>query len=232
MFVDAGGDHHDLTNHNRMLPGGLYEYPGAIGFKTGYTNLAQHSLVVAANRNGRTLIAVVLGGADAGYTTAAGLLDAAFAQPNCAAGAARLPPVAVSLYGRRAADRASFAALGKVPAAGGSAISSAVTVPESIPVGAIAPRAAAPLVATTAEGHGSGGLFTLRNVVIGLLLLGAVAFALRRRAVRRQRARRLAQRRLRAAKMRSGGLTVVDGRYRAGTRLGPPVESDMSVRRG
>jgi D-alanyl-D-alanine carboxypeptidase len=232
QFVDVGGVHHDLTNHNRMLPGGLYEYPGAIGFKTGYTSLAQHSLVVAASRNGRTLIAVVLGGADAGYTTAAGLLDAAFAQPNCAAGAAKLPPVAVSLYGRRAADRASFAALGKVPAAGASAISSAVTVPASIPVGAIAPRAAAPIVATTAEGHGSGGLFTPRNFVIGLLLLGAVAFALRRRAVKRQRARRLAQRRLRAAKMRSGGLTVVDGRYRAGTRLGPPVESDMSVRRG
>ena len=30
--------------------------------------------------------------------------------------------------------------------------------------------------------------------------------------------------------MRSGGLPVVDGRYRAGTRIGPPVESHVRVR--
>jgi D-alanyl-D-alanine carboxypeptidase (penicillin-binding protein 5/6) len=233
QFVDNGGTHHDLTNHNRMLPGALYAYPGAIGFKTGYTNQAQHSLVAAATRNGRTLIAVILGGPDAGYTTAAGLLDAGFAQPNCAKGAAKLPPVAVSLYGRRAEDRASFAALGNAPAATNASVGAAtITVPASIPVGAIAPRAAAPIVATTAEGHHGSGLFSMRNFVIVLLLLGAVAFVLRRRAVKRQRARRIAQRRLRAAKMRSGGLTVVDGRYRAGARVGPPVESDMSIRRG
>jgi heme exporter protein D len=75
-------------------------------------------------------------------------------------------------------------------------------------------------------------VLSVAMVTVVSLLLGAVAFVLRRRAVKRQRARRIAQRRLRAAKMRSGGLTVVDGRYRAGARVGPPVESDMSVRRG
>jgi hypothetical protein len=31
--------------------------------------------------------------------------------------------------------------------------------------------------------------------------------------------------------MRSGGLPVVDGRYRTGTRIGPPVESHVRVQR-
>jgi hypothetical protein len=55
-------------------------------------------------------------------------------------------------------------------------------------------------------------------------------FLLRRRAVKRQRAARLARRRQRNAAMRSGGLPVVDGKYRSGMRLGPPVESHVRVR--
>jgi hypothetical protein len=75
------------------------------------------------------------------------------------------------------------------------------------------------------------GLLTARNAVVVLLVILFVALALRRRAVRRRRARRDAQRRQRAAAMRSGGLPVVDGRYRPGTRIGPPVESHVRVRR-
>jgi hypothetical protein len=66
--------------------------------------------------------------------------------------------------------------------------------------------------------------------MILLLLVGAILFFLRRRAVKRRRALRLARRRQRLSAMRSGGLTVVDGRYRAGTRVGPPVESHVRVR--
>ena len=69
-----------------MLPGGGADYPGAIGFKTGFTDHAQHTLVAAATRNGRTLIAVVLGVPDAGYQEAASLLDAGFATAPDAAG--------------------------------------------------------------------------------------------------------------------------------------------------
>ena len=222
QFVDNGGTHHDLTNHNRMLPAALYAYPGAIGFKTGYTSQAQHSLVAAATRNGRTLIAVILGGPDAGYTTAAGLLDAGFAQPNCAKGAAKLPPVAVSLYGRRAEDRASFAALG--------------TPPPRTNVGRLRDdhgagidsgwRDRAPRGRSDRGDHRRSA--PRQRAVLDAQLRDRpavarrVAFVLRRRAVKRQRARRIAQRRLRAAKMRSGGLTVVDGRYRAGSRVGAP----------
>jgi hypothetical protein len=59
-----------------------------------------------------------------------------------------------------------------------------------------------------------------------------VAVLLRRRAVKRQRQRRIERQRARAKAMRSGSLPVVDGRYRTGTRLGPPVESQVRVRKG
>ena len=41
---------------------------------------------------------------------------------------------------------------------------------------------------------------------------------------------RLARRKQRMAAMRSGGLPVVDGRYRAGLRVGQPLESHVRVR--
>ncbi len=131
-FVDPSGTPHQLVNHNRMVQGGSYAYPGAIGFKTGFTNLSQHTLVAAATRNGRTLIAVVLGLPDAGYTEAASLLDAGFATAPDAAGTGEtLPAVAVSPCAARLADRSAFAKLG-VPNA--PIASAAVTVPASIPV--------------------------------------------------------------------------------------------------
>jgi hypothetical protein len=74
-------------------------------------------------------------------------------------------------------------------------------------------------------------VFQLRYFIVVLLILGIVLFVLRRRAVKRQRAIRMARQRQRAAKMRSGGLPVVDGRYRTGMRLGQPVESHVRLRR-
>ena len=79
-------------NHNR---GFLTSYPGAIGLKTGFTDQAGRTLITAARRDGRTLIAVVMGTWDdtgwAGY-----LLDQGFA--GTATGGATpvtLPPVRV-----------------------------------------------------------------------------------------------------------------------------------------
>jgi hypothetical protein len=83
---------------------------------------------------------------------------------------------------------------------------------------------------STKPTHHAPGLLRPRNLLIVLFLLGGAALALRRRAVKRQRAIRLARRRQRISAMRSGGLPVVDGRYRAGTRIGPPVESHVRVR--
>jgi D-alanyl-D-alanine carboxypeptidase (penicillin-binding protein 5/6) len=236
-FVDPGGAQHNLVNHNKMLPGGAAAYPGAIGFKTGFTQRSQHTLVAAATRNGRTLIAVVLGVPDSGYQEAASLLDAGFATaPNTKGTGETLPPVAVSRCADRKADQTSFAMLRTTAKAVSTPI---VTVPSVIPAlnsparaGTSTTRATATQTKATTKAatHHSAGLLQPRNLAIVLILLVAVVIAFRRRAVKRQRALRLARRRQRISAMRSGGLPVVDGRYRSGTRIGPPVESHVQVR--
>lgn len=50
---------HELENSNRLIT--TYQYPGAIGIKTGFTYAASHCLIGAAERNGHQLIAVILG---------------------------------------------------------------------------------------------------------------------------------------------------------------------------
>lgn len=50
---------HQLENSNRLVT--TYQYPGAIGVKTGFTYAASHCLVGAATRGDHTLIAIVLG---------------------------------------------------------------------------------------------------------------------------------------------------------------------------
>jgi len=57
----------------------LGSYQGAIGVKTGYTSLAGHMLVAAAERNGRRLYAVVMGSKDS-FGDAASLLDYGFSE--------------------------------------------------------------------------------------------------------------------------------------------------------
>jgi D-alanyl-D-alanine carboxypeptidase len=233
-WTDPSGGTQTTVNHNKMLPGGAYAYLGSTGFKTGFTDRAEHTLVSTATRNGRTLIAVILGASDSGYTEAATLLDHGFATPpsstNCPLGV--LPPVKVSLYGTRQADQASFARLGGAGAAA-SANNATPPVTSDVPAQiqtASPPRAATPTHTTIVAAHSSHGILSLRNVIIVLLLAGAVTFFLRRRAVRKQRARKVARKKQRMAAIRSGGLPVVDGRYRPGLRLGQPIESHVRVR--
>jgi D-alanyl-D-alanine carboxypeptidase (penicillin-binding protein 5/6) len=76
----AGTRHHDLKNSNRLVND--YQYPGAIGVKTGYLPEAGHCLVGAAERDGHLLIAVVLNtnsdAVTASATEARKLLDFGF----------------------------------------------------------------------------------------------------------------------------------------------------------
>ncbi|MEW6540666.1 MAG: D-alanyl-D-alanine carboxypeptidase family protein [Bacillota bacterium] len=61
-----------LVNHNKLL----WRYEGAIGLKTGYTVPAGQCLVSAAERNGRTVLAVVLKSEGTNiWTDSAALLD-------------------------------------------------------------------------------------------------------------------------------------------------------------
>ena len=64
-----------LRNHNKLL----WRYDGAIGVKTGYTKKAGRILVSAAERDGRTLIAVTIDDPD-DWRDHARLLDYGFSQ--------------------------------------------------------------------------------------------------------------------------------------------------------
>ena len=73
-FVWKGRTYH---NHNRLLA----TYPGMDGLKTGYIRASGYNLAASAVRNGRRLVAVVLGGASSGERNRemVRLLDEAFA---------------------------------------------------------------------------------------------------------------------------------------------------------
>jgi len=88
-FHGVDGIDHRLRNHDGLLE----QYPGAIGVKLGYTVAAGDTLVAAASRGGRTMLAVVLH-SPAVYADAAALLDEGFATPVAAeTGVDHLPPV-------------------------------------------------------------------------------------------------------------------------------------------
>ena len=77
---DADHPGYQLENDNKLL----YNYPGALGGKTGYTDDAGQTFVGAANRDGRRLVAVLLRGTRqpiAPWEQAAHLLDYGFATP-------------------------------------------------------------------------------------------------------------------------------------------------------
>jgi D-alanyl-D-alanine carboxypeptidase (penicillin-binding protein 5/6) len=57
----------------------LWLYPGATGVKTGYTSRAGYCVVATAERDGRRLVAVVLGAPGDAFSDAAALLDHGFA---------------------------------------------------------------------------------------------------------------------------------------------------------
>lgn len=71
-----------LSQGNRLLKPGRFFYPHALGVKTGYIAMAQHTLVAAATKQGRTLIAVLLKCKDRAsiFEDAIKLFEAAFNQ--------------------------------------------------------------------------------------------------------------------------------------------------------
>ncbi len=84
MFPGRDGDAYGIRNTNRLLTGedGVEPYPGLIGIKNGYTSNAGNTLIAAARRDGRTLVATVMnpqeGGGHAVYEEARALLDWGF----------------------------------------------------------------------------------------------------------------------------------------------------------
>ncbi len=169
-FTGPDGAHHKLGNHNKLLA----SYSGAIGGKTGYTSKAGEDLVAAARRNGRTMIAIVMGAPNL-WKNASDLLDEGFALAPGSAGTGDALP-AVRVPGQPVtpppAPRGAVGAVGSVGA------------------GATGPQVRAGHVAHggTSQAEGVG------LPVAAVLAAGALAVMVRRRQVRRRRRRRRAAR--------------------------------------
>lgn len=76
-FPDGNGGMKQIASHDPLLLGG---YPGFIGGKTGYTNLAQETYVAMAQRDNRRIIAVMMYGKDDLWDQGRALLDWGFAR--------------------------------------------------------------------------------------------------------------------------------------------------------
>jgi D-alanyl-D-alanine carboxypeptidase (penicillin-binding protein 5/6) len=72
----------EIKQQNKLLKEGPYHYPKAIGLKTGFHSAAKYTLVAAAEHEGRTLIAAVMGTEKSidRYVDARTLFEAAFAE--------------------------------------------------------------------------------------------------------------------------------------------------------
>ncbi|MGB9222762.1 D-alanyl-D-alanine carboxypeptidase family protein [Mycobacterium sp.] len=127
------GDHpgYELENDNKLL----YNYPGALGGKTGYTDDAGQTFVGAANHNGRRLMAVLLHGTRqpiAPWEQAAHLLDYGFGTPPGTQVGNLIEPDPSLVYSRQ--DRPAGAAPNAAQAAN---LMSGDTLPVRVGVGII-----------------------------------------------------------------------------------------------
>ncbi|MET7971293.1 D-alanyl-D-alanine carboxypeptidase [Micromonospora sp. NPDC005305] len=141
----------EIQNDNMLLD----HYPGAIGGKTGFTDLARHTYVGAAERGGRRLVVTLLGAetpTQRGWQQGAALLDWGFGLPRDAA--------VGRLVGPGELDRAAATPTGAAPAlAGGAGLAGA---------------------GSAATGAWPG---TVPSIAVGVVLVvgGAVLLARRRR---------------------------------------------------
>lgn len=129
-----------VYGHNRLMA----RYPGMDGIKTGYIAASGFNLAASAVRDGRRLIAVVMGGHSAATRDdrVADLLDIGFRRPTSPARPApATPDLVITRKSSSAAERSTAVSVA-VPSAKPSATGS-VGGPWSIQVGAFASRAAA-----------------------------------------------------------------------------------------
>ncbi|MFI2711128.1 D-alanyl-D-alanine carboxypeptidase family protein [Micromonospora sp. NPDC018662] len=161
-----------IQNENQLI----YRYPGALGGKTGFTELARHSYVGAAQRGGRRLVVTLLG-AEArpvrGWQQGAQLLDWGFALPRDASVGRLVDPGEL--------DQPAEPAVTKAPAAAAPAPARPTSRPWRGPAG-------------TALHRMADGDWTLIVPAAGLLAL-VVGGAVTVLAARRGRTRRSGRRR-------------------------------------
>ena len=116
-FPGRGDAGYPVENDNKLL----YNYPGALGGKTGFTDDAGQTFVGAANRDGRRLVAVLLRGTRQPippWQQAAHLLDYGFAtKPGTRIGTLIEPDPSLVARPQNAADDSAVKAAAALPAA-------------------------------------------------------------------------------------------------------------------
>jgi D-alanyl-D-alanine carboxypeptidase (penicillin-binding protein 5/6) len=116
-FPGRGDAGYPIENDNQLL----YNYPGAMGGKTGYTDDAGQTFVGAANHDGRRLVAVLMHGTRqpiAPWEQAAHLLDYGFATaPGTKVGTLIEPDPSLVTTPAKAADNSQLKAAAALPAA-------------------------------------------------------------------------------------------------------------------
>jgi D-alanyl-D-alanine carboxypeptidase (penicillin-binding protein 5/6) len=136
----------EFQNENKLI----YNYDGALGGKTGFTKLARHTYVGAAERNGRRLVATLLGAEAAplrGWQQGAALLDWGFRLPADASVGELVAPDGADQAGTADAPSAAPAPAGTgraAPAAARDAPPRALSLMAAAAVAAV--LAATPLV--------------------------------------------------------------------------------------
>ena len=221
-----------VENDNALVQ----RYDGATGLRQSSSDKAGAVLVGGAERDGRSLVIVVLGTDGDPVSFAIGKLDAAFAagsdlgkdRPAAVADAEPVRPP------RLATAQARLEALVNLPPVlGRPALVSGAIGSQAPPTPSTTTPTTTTPAATKDEG-GGGGVITITNVLIFLLFSGLVTVVvLRRRAiVQRQRRRALRQRTFNEAKRR-GSIDFIDPDQVAGTshvRILRPEDRDPRAR--
>lgn len=107
-----------IQNENKLI----FTYPGALGGKTGFTDLARHTYVGMAERNGRRLVATLLGAEprpQRGWQQGQALLDWGFTVPQGASVGRLVSPGEVSANGAPRASASRSAGAVEVAASSG-----------------------------------------------------------------------------------------------------------------
>lgn len=119
-----------LANTNKLIR----YYKGANGMKTGYTDEAKYCLSGTAERDGMTLIAVVLGGvtSDERFACAKSMLDYGFATYKLVTAPAEIPETVRVTGGRQRQVKTHFEPLSLLDSKSGSGIKADVYINEAV----------------------------------------------------------------------------------------------------
>lgn len=156
-----------INNHNKLL----YNYPGTIGVKNGYTIAAEHTFISAVRRGGTTYLLTEMHGLDASWHEQAAMYDWAFAH-----GAAARPVGELVAPGSVTTPSTATATAGPSDGASSPTGLADNAVAAALPTGELLPRSVAPWVG-------------LAGLAAALLLVALLASRAARRPAGRRRRR-------------------------------------------